>query len=131
MVKIVSAAFRKVIFRECKMFGMPFNDCNEFGLSFSFDGCQLNNSVFYKTSLKKTVFRNSRLTEADLSGAVFGNCDLSGAVFERTNLEKADFRTSYNYSVDPSLNRLKKARFSLSEVHGLLRHLDIGIDRNS
>lgn len=67
----------------------------------------------------------------NLSNAVFSNCDLSGAVFDATNLEKADFRTSVNYSIDPALNKLKKARFSLSEIYGLLYKLDIEIDKNS
>lgn len=136
MAKLVSTAFRNVIFKECKMFGLHFDDCNEFGLSFKFDGCSLNNSIFYKTSIKKTSFKNSKLievdfAECDLSNAIFNNCDFSGSVFDNTNLEKADFRTSVNYSIDPFLNRLKKAKFSLSEVYGLLHKFDIEIDRNS
>ncbi len=118
------------------MLGLQFNDCNPFGLSFKFEGSVLNNSVFYQTSIKKTVFKDSTLieadfTECDLSGAVFSSCDLSGAVFDATNLEKTDFRTSVNYSIDPALNKLKKARFSLSEIYGLLYKLDIEIDKNS
>ena len=136
MAKLTSTAFRDVTFIECKMLGLQFNDCNGFGLSFKFDGCTLHNSVFYQTSIKKTVFKNSKLievdfAECDLSNAIFNNCDLSGAVFENTNLEKADLRTSVNYSIDPALNRLKKAKFSLSEAYGLLYKLDIEIDRNS
>lgn len=136
MVKLSQTAFRDVVFKECKMLGLHFNDCNDFGMSFSFDGCLLNNSIFYKTTIKKTQFKNSKLievdfAECDLSGAVFNNCDLSGAVFDRTNLEKSDFRTSVNYLIDPSQNRLKKAKFSLSGIYGLLHKFDIEIDRNS
>jgi uncharacterized protein YjbI with pentapeptide repeats len=117
------------------MFGLHFNDCNEFGLSFTFESCLLNNSIFYKTSIKKTLFRNSKLievdfSECDLSNAIFSGCDLSGAVFDHTNLEKADFRTSFSYSINPASNRLKKAKFSLSEIHGLLHQFDIEIDKN-
>jgi uncharacterized protein YjbI with pentapeptide repeats len=135
MAKLIKTAFHEVIFKECKMFGLQFGDCNPFGFSFIFDGCLLNNSVFYKTSAKKTRFKNSKLTEtdfseSDLSGSLFSGCDLSGAIFDHTNLEKADFRTSFNYSIDPTLNRLKKAKFSLSEVYGLLYKLDIEIDRD-
>ncbi|MFC3160186.1 pentapeptide repeat-containing protein [Chryseobacterium arachidis] len=105
-------------------------------MSFRFEGCLLNNSIFYKTNIKKTLFKNSKLTEVDfaecdLSNSVFSHCDFAGAVFDRTNLEKADFRTSMNYSIDPSQNRLKKAKFSLSEILGLLRQFDIEIDKNS
>ncbi len=38
------------------------------------------------------------------------NCDLNRAVFDNSILEKADFRTSLNYSIDPELNRIKKAK---------------------
>lgn len=135
LAKVVATAFRDVIFKESKMFGLHFDDCNEFGMSFTFDDFALNNSVFYKTIIRKTIFKNSKLievdfTECDLSNAVFTDCDLSGAVFDNTNLEKADFRTSVHYAIDPSKNRLKKAKFSLSEIHGLLHQFDIEIDKN-
>jgi uncharacterized protein YjbI with pentapeptide repeats len=75
---------------------------------------------FKKCSLQEVDF-----TEADLSALVFDQCDLAGAIFESTVLEKADFRTAYNYSMDPEKNRLKKARFSLSGVAGLLNKYEI------
>lgn len=133
LARLDKAAFRDVIFRDCKMLGLRFDACNPLGLSVSFDGCQLNHSSFYKTKIKKTVFRNSQLletdfAEADLSGGVFDNCDLALAVFDRTVLEKADFRTSYNYSIDPETNRIKKARFSITGVSGLLDKYDIDIE---
>lgn len=136
MAKLAGTAFRYVIFKNCKMFGMHFDDCNEFGLSFSFDDCALNNSVFYKTTIKRTSFKNCKLIEVDfaecnLSNSLFLNCDFSGATFEKTNLEKTDFRTSFNYIINPESNALKKAKFSLSEIHGLLRRFDIEIDKNS
>ena len=136
MTKLTGTAFRDVIFRDCKMFGMHFDDCNEFGMSFRFEGCALNNSVFYKTSIKRTLFKNCKLievdfAETDLSNSVFLNCDLNGATFERTYLEKADLRTSFSYTINPDSNRLKKTKFSLSEIHGLLCRFDIEIDKNS
>ena len=84
-------------------------------------------------SLKRIQFRNSTLrevdfTETDLSNAVFHNCDLTRATFENTILEKADLRTSFNYSMDPGLNRIKKARFSMPAVIGLLDKYDIEVE---
>lgn len=67
-------------------------------------------------------------TECDLAGAMFSECDLARATFDNTNLEKADFRSSYNYSIDPEKNRMKKAKFSLTGVVGLLDKYDIVID---
>jgi uncharacterized protein YjbI with pentapeptide repeats len=67
-------------------------------------------------------------TEADLSGVVFVNCDLAGVIFENTNLEKCDFRSAFNYTLDPEVNRIKKAKFSLSGIKGLLEKYQIDIE---
>jgi len=134
LAKLNKTAFQDVLFKDCKMLGLRFDTLNEFGLSFSFDGCQLNHSSFYKTKIKKTVFKNSQLqgvdfTETDLTGAVFDNCNLAQAVFDHTILEKADFRTAYNYSIDPEINRIKKAKFSILGISGLLDKYDIEIEK--
>lgn len=135
MAKLNKSAFRDVKFKDCKLLGLRFDTCHDFGLSFSFEGCQLDHSVFFKTKIRKTTFINSQLkgvdfTEADLSLALFDQCNLAEAVFDRTNLEKADLRTAVNYSIDPEINRLKKARFSMSGISGLLDKYDIQIDTN-
>lgn len=132
MVQLPGTAFRDVHFTGCKMLGVRFDECNAFGLSVRFDQCILDHSGFYRVKLIKTHFRDSQLhgvdfTQADLSGAVLDNCDLAGAVFDRTVLEKADLRTAYNYSIDPENNRIKKAKFSLPAVTGLLHRYQIDI----
>jgi uncharacterized protein YjbI with pentapeptide repeats len=66
-------------------------------------------------------------SESDLSNATFDNCDLLTATFDRTVLEKADFRTAYNYAIDPENNRIKKARFSTAGLAGLLFKYDLDI----
>lgn len=66
--------------------------------------------------------------ESDLTNATFDNCDLTLAVFDRTVLEKVNFLTSYNYSIDPENNRLKKAKFSMNGLAGLLGKYDIEIE---
>lgn len=133
LAKINRTAFRDVKFKECKMLGLRFDGCHDFGLAFTFEGCVLNHSCFAATKLRKTTFKNSQLqeadfTDADLTGAVFDCCDLKGAIFENTILEKADLRTAYNYSFDPEMNRIKKARFSLAGIPGLLQKYDIEVD---
>jgi hypothetical protein len=59
---------------------------------------------------------------------VFDNCDLTRAAFDNTNLEKADFRTAFNYSLDPEKNRIKKGRFAYPGITGLLNKYDIIIE---
>ena len=132
LTKIHRTAFRDVKFKECKMLGLRFDTCHDFGLAFSFDGCVLNHSCFATVKIKKTTFTNSQLkevdfTESDLTSVVFDRCDLERATFENTVLEKADLRTSFNYSIDPEINKLKKAKFSLAGIPGLLEKYDIDI----
>ncbi|MBN1760214.1 MAG: pentapeptide repeat-containing protein [Chitinispirillaceae bacterium] len=133
LVPLNATVFRDVIFSNGKMLGLHFENCDRFGLSASFDHCLLDHSSFYRAVLKKTVFRATRLLEVDFSGsdlvgAVFDDCDLSGAVFNRTNLEKADLRTSFGYTIDPEINNLKKTKFSLDGVPGLLHKYGIEIE---
>jgi uncharacterized protein YjbI with pentapeptide repeats len=102
-------------------------------LSFDFENCLLKLAVFNKLKLKKTRFKNCNLqetdfTETDLNGSVFDNCDFQRAIFHKTNLEKADFRSSFNYSIDPELNRIRKARFSRVGIAGLLDKYGIDIE---
>ncbi len=132
MVKLSGTTLRDIQFEGCKLLGLHFEDCSDFLFSVSFDNCILNLSSFYKRKLKKTIFKNCSLhevdfTEADLSLAQFDNCDLNRATFINTNLEKADFRSAYNYTIDPEQNRIKKARFSLDGLAGLLHKYDIEI----
>ena len=51
-----------------------------------------------------------------------------GAKFENSILEKADLRTSRNYLIDPELNKIKKAKFSIHGIAGLLAKYDIEIE---
>jgi fluoroquinolone resistance protein len=67
-------------------------------------------------------------TNSDLTGLVFENCNLFGAIFENTILEKVDFRTSFNYSINPEINRIKKAKFSMVGIVGLLDKYNILIE---
>lgn len=134
LVKLNKTAFVDAKFKDCKLLGLRFDTCNEFGLSFSFDNCMLNHASFYKTKIKKTVFKNCHLqetdfAEADLTNSVFDNCNLAHAIFERTILEKADFRSAYNYTIDPEMNRIKKAKFSVLGLSGLLSKYDIDIEK--
>ena len=133
LAKLNKTVLQGVNFKDCKLLGLLFEKCNPFGLELSFDGCNLNHSSFYKLKLKKIVFKNSQLQEADfsecdLSHSVFNSCDLSNTKFENTILEKADLRGSFNFSIDPAVNRIKKAKFSLAEIRGLLDKYDIEIE---
>ena len=116
------------------MLGLRFENCNEFGLTLSFDSCKLDHSSFYKLKLKKTIFKNNQLHEVDftgcdLSSSTFDYCDFLNATFDRTNLEKADFRTATHYRIDPDKNSIRKAKFSQPGLAGLLAKYDILISQ--
>ena len=132
MLKLDNTVLNKVKFINCKILGVDFSKCSKFLFSISFENSILNYSLFHKNDLKSTVFNNCNLQEVsfletNLTSAKFIECDLTSTVFDGTNLEKADFTTSRNYIINPETNRLKKARFSLPDVIGLLNHLDIEI----
>ncbi|WP_310588960.1 pentapeptide repeat-containing protein [Flectobacillus sp. BAB-3569] len=88
---------------------------------------------FFQDQTQKTIFKDTQLqgtdfAEADLTSAIFENCNLEQAIFNRTVLEKADFRSSYNYAIDPESNRMKKAKFSVLGLAGLLQKYDLHIE---
>jgi uncharacterized protein YjbI with pentapeptide repeats len=133
LARLTRTSFRKAKFINCKLLGLHFDDCNNLIITFEFEGCTLDLSSFYKLKLKNTRFKNSKIndadfTETDLRNSSFDNCDLQKTVFENTNLEGVDFRTAFNYSIDPESNRIKKAKFSVPWITGLLDKYDIEIE---
>jgi len=56
LVKLNNTVFRDTKFKECKMLGLRFDDCNEYGLSFSFEDCVLNHSSFYGKNIPVLFF---------------------------------------------------------------------------
>lgn len=131
--RLQKTALRNVHFKDCKMMGLLFDDCDDFLFEANFENCILNFSSFARRKMKNTVFINCTISEAnfaatDLTNARFEKCDLLNTRFENAVLEKADFRTAFNYSIDPELNKLKKARFSLYGLPGLLEKHNIIIE---
>jgi len=133
MAKAKGTAFKYVTFINCKLLGFNFSIADPFLLTLKFEGCNMQLVSFYRLKIKGTKFIKCGLQEADfnetdLTGATFDGCDLNKAIFQQAVLEKADFRTAYNYSLDPELNRIKKARFSREGIAGLLMKYNISIE---
>lgn len=132
LANVSGVVMNNAMFQDCKMLGVRFETCNPLTFSVSFEGCQLNDSSFFKMKMKGTKFSRSKLlhvdfSQADLTSANFANCDLTDATFDNTILSKADFRTSTGYIIDPDRNSVKKAKFSIDGVAGLLTKYDIEI----
>lgn len=132
LTTIKGTAFRGVKFQDCKLLGLRFDECNSFNLSFTFERCTLNNTSFFGLKIKKTVFSHCQIREADftnaeLTASFFTHCDLLNTTFGNTILEQADFRTAEHYLIDPERNKIKKAKFTLPGVLGLLAKYNIQI----
>ncbi|MFA5848998.1 MAG: pentapeptide repeat-containing protein [Bacteroidales bacterium] len=133
MAKLVNTTFGDVEFSNCKLLGLRFDSCNKMTLALNFSYCNLNFASFYKLKLKKARFDNCKMeevefAETDLTGSVFNNCDLVRAVFENTILEGCDLRTSFNFSINPEINRIVKAKFSHQNIAGLLYKYNLTIE---
>ncbi|MDB9883268.1 pentapeptide repeat-containing protein [Bacteroidia bacterium] len=112
-------------FADCKQLGFHFANANRFILELDFVNCQLDYASLYQLKLPKLRFHDCSLkdadfVEADLSGGTFDGCDLYAATFERTNLSGVDFRTAKNYNLDPEINTMTRAKFSIQGLAGLL-----------
>jgi uncharacterized protein YjbI with pentapeptide repeats len=83
----------------------------------------MKNCSFKDSKLKDSHFTNTVLKNADFSGV-----DLAGTLFHNCDLASADFSSSIQYAIDPRTNKIKKAKFSLPEVVGLLKAFDIIIN---
>lgn len=131
--KLIQTTFNDVKFLHCKMLGLHFDNCNSFLFTVRFDNCTLDYSSFYTCKMKKTVFTECSLKEADftdtqLPEASFPGCNLADAKFENSNLEKADLRKAVNYTIDPELNKISKAKFAAPAVYALLARYRISIE---
>ena len=133
LAHVAEAGLQDIYFKDCKISGVDFSKSRDFLFGVSFDNCILDNAIFYKRKNKGAEFKDcsmveTDLTEADLTDVKFINCNLNRAFFSRTILKNADLRSSYNYTIDPDNNNIKKARFSVHGLPGLLAKYDIKIE---
>jgi uncharacterized protein YjbI with pentapeptide repeats len=130
LATLAGAALQQVTFRECKLSGVQFSACRDMLFEVEFAHCQLPYASFHGKRMRGTRFTHCVLTEVDfsytdLTEAVFQECSLTGAIFEQTQLTAADFTTATSFLIDPDINVVKKARFSLEGLPGLLSKYDI------
>lgn len=132
LANVSDTGLQNIRFKNCKLSGVNFTKTRDFLLEMHFEGCILDNAIFFKKKNKKGVFKDcsmveTDLTEADLTEAKFENCNLNRAFFERTILRGADMSTSYNFIIDPGSNDIKNAKFSVYGLWGLLAKYDIKV----
>ncbi len=133
MTQLAGTSLKTVIFKNCKLLGIQFQSCTDFLFSVGFEDCVLDYSTFANKKMPKTKFNSCSMKEVSFIGtnltlSVFENCNLDHAVFNDTQLAGADFTTAFNYKIDPELNPMKKAQFSVQGIVGLLDKYDIKIN---
>ena len=131
-VILKNGRIRDTTFSSCKLMGLQWVHLDDV-VNPEFDECNLQYCNFVGLKLKKTKFFKSNLrdidfSQADLAESDFRESDLSNARFNETNLIKANFRGAFNYLIDPSINKIRGARFSFPEAQGLLAGLGIILD---
>ena len=133
MIKLRNCGLQNISFRECKLLGVNFSESDPFLFAVKFESCVLDYASFMGKKMPGTLFQYTSLKSAvfiktDLKGAKFEQADLEGALFEETILTGADFTTASHYAIDPENNRIRKARFSLHGLPGLLHKYDLYIE---
>lgn len=133
VTQLTAASLKSVSFKNCKLLGIQFHSCDDFLFNVSFQKCVLDYSSFANKKMPKTNFFSCSLKETsfigtNLTAAVFDNCNLGGAIFNETQLKETDFTSSYNYKIDPEVNPMRKAKFSVQGIPGLLEKYDIKIE---
>ena len=99
---------------------------------YELEECLIRNCNFTDLNLKKRVFCKNQILECDfynteLSESDFSETTLTDTVFENCNLTKANFSDAKDYQIRPSINKIKKAIFTMPEAVTLLKELDIVI----
>ncbi|GEL11511.1 Pentapeptide repeat-containing protein [Flavobacterium glycines] len=132
MTSLGETSLKTVHFSNCKLLGIQFNLCADFMFAVSFNDCILDYASFSNKKMPKSIFRCCSMKEvsfigSNLSNSVFDNCNLDNAVFNDTQLKEVNFLTAYNYKIDPEFNPMRKAKFSMQGIPGLLDKYDIKI----
>ena len=131
--KMNNVKLQEVVFTDCKLLGVNFYQAKDFAFAIQCEKCILDYASFDSKKLNKSGFRQCKMhevnfTKADLSKTIFFDCDLYEAIFAQTNLSGVDLTSIQNFSIDPEINNLKKAKFQSQDLERLLYKYDIIIE---
>jgi hypothetical protein len=112
--KINHVALRTVFFNKCKMIDVELLYVRQTHFEVHFKDCVLDFQILY-LKMKGTTFTNTSLScrwlYEHLTEVLFNNRDLYRSEFEKQLPTKPTFRTSYNYSIDPTKTKFKSTIF--------------------
>ena len=126
-------AFSETTFEQSKLVGINWAEMSQDTLiqkPLNFSQCALNYSTFIGLSLKgiriiECTAWDVDFSDVDLTEADCKKTDFSESHFRHSDLTRADFTDAKNYAIDPEINTLVGAKFSLPEAINILRHMDI------
>jgi uncharacterized protein YjbI with pentapeptide repeats len=132
-IKVDNCNFRGVVFNDCKLINVSFAAINFFLLNWEFRKCKIELCNFGGLKMKRSRFiesivRETSFINVDLRDSDFAGSDLQGSKFHNALLENVNFVGARNYYIDPSSNKIKKAKFSYPEVLSLLATFDIKVE---
>jgi uncharacterized protein YjbI with pentapeptide repeats len=129
-VNLNNASLKNVTFKDCKLLGVNFSECKDFLFYIKLDNCNADYCSFANKKMSKTCFyhcslKDTNFTNTILNNSLFEHCNLANALFNKTNLKEANMETAFNFIIDPELNEIKKCKFSINGLLGLLAKYDI------
>lgn len=134
LVDLTDTRFVDCVFVDCKLAGVDWTRVrfSRLGTSMTFRGCTLENSVLGGLDLRRwsfvdCVLRHVDFAESCLTDCDFAGSDLGGATFNQTDLKRAQLQSAFDYRIDPMINDVRGAYFSLPEAGALLRPFDISL----
>jgi fluoroquinolone resistance protein len=134
LVKIPETMLPSICFEDSKIIGVNWTQADwtsaALGKPLHFSKSTLNHNTFIGLSLKGMQILNCNVVnvdfrEADLTGSDFSGSDLTDSLFLHTKLREANLAQARNYSINPGLNDLQAAKFSMPEAIALLYNMDI------
>lgn len=136
VVQFKACLFNHIIFFESKVTGVNWTMLNwphiRLSSPFEFYNSMISHSSFYGLELQELVIEaciahDVDFREADLRRANFKLTDFEKSQFVHTKLYAADFTEAHSYSIDPTQNDIRKAKFSLPEALHLLDGFELQI----
>ena len=132
LVVLIESKLQEVSFEDCKIMGADFTQISKLMINMGFRNSQINDCNFSSLDLQNTKYINCRITQSDffetnLREADFTGSDLENSIFEQTDLRDADFKLAKNYRINPMINKIKGAEFSMPEAVRLLDSFEIKI----
>ncbi len=141
----INCSLVNTVFKNTEMKYCSFDRCALIGLNWSavstefaavfekIENCLFKFNNFEDASLKKVNFGKSQIIsstfyQVNLSECNFMGCELTDTTFSECDLQKSDFRSASGFNIDVTSCKLKNAKFSFTNLDGLVKGLGIKIE---